>query len=74
MARKKGRSVRKANTDMASVRELFQSVVPEARWRGMIDRMAEIAEGDGPVALEAARVLMACAFGIPGQEDDAEGD
>ena len=41
----------------------------------MVDRMAEIALSDnGPLALEAARVLMACAFGIPGQEDDAEED
>ena len=39
----------------------------------MIDRMAEIALDDGPVALEAARLLMAYAFGIPGQAVDGRG-
>jgi hypothetical protein len=34
--------------------------------------MAEIALGDGPVAAEAARVLMAFAFGIPAQEVGGE--
>ena len=54
------------STDLAHARELIAEVVPDARWREMIGRMAEIAEGDGPIAVEAARVLMACAFGIPG--------
>jgi len=36
------------------------------------DRLVGTALGDAPIALEVARLLMACAFGIPGQEDDAE--
>jgi hypothetical protein len=59
---------------MASARELFQSVVSDARWRAMSDTMAEIAQGDGPVALEAAQLLMSCAFGTPAQEVDGEDD
>ena len=70
MAGKKGRSGRKATTDMASVRELFQSVVPDARWRRIFDGLAELALGDGPLAVEAARVLMSYAFGMPVPEVD----
>ena len=38
----------------------------------MIDRMTEIGLGDGLIALEAARLLMSHAFGIPGQEEEEE--
>ena len=48
--------------------ELMGAVIPEARWRDLIERIAGIAEGDGPFAVEAAQWLMACAFGTPTEE------
>jgi hypothetical protein len=58
---------------MAHARELIAAVVPEATCRLIFARLSEIAlSDDSPLALETARVLMASAFGIPGQEDDEE--
>ena len=76
MAGEKGSSERELGPDLTPLRELIGSVITDDRWREMIERIAGIAEGDGPYALEAAQLLMSYAFGLPAQveEEDEEGE
>ena len=70
MSEEKGSSGSNYSTGIAHARESIAAVVPDARWREIFDRLAEIALGDGPHAVEAAQLLMAYAFGMPAQEVD----
>ena len=72
MTGEKASSGRELSTGIAHARELIAAVMPDARWREIFDRLAEIALGDGPLAVEAAQLLMAYAFGMPAQEVDGE--
>ncbi len=66
MSGKKGRSGRKSNADIVRARGLIGAVIPDTRWKGIIENLAKLAEGKSErPALEAFRILATYAFGVP---------
>ena len=73
MSGKKGRSGRKSNAEVARARELFRSVIPEARRKKIIRNLAQQAlETKGRRAMEAFRVLAPYLFGVPTEKNSGE--
>ena len=73
MSGKKGRSGRKSNADIAHARGLIGAVIPDTRWKGIIENLAKLAEGKSErPALEAFRVLATYAFGVPTEKNSPE--
>ena len=57
---------RKSNAEIARARQVFRSVIPEARWRRIIENLAKLAEKEqSRSALEAFRLLAPYSFGVP---------
>jgi hypothetical protein len=64
---------RKSNVDIARAREMFRSVIPDARRRKMIEHLAKLAEDDqARPALEALRLLAPYLFGVPTEKNSVE--
>ena len=70
---KKGRSGRQCNAEIAQAREMFRSVIPEARRKKMIEHLAKLAEqNDARPALDAYRLLLPYLFGVPTEKNSVE--
>ena len=60
-------SGRKSNADIARARELIGKAVPDVKWKEILESLAVLACGSDRAAVEAARLLMGYAFGLPTQ-------
>ena len=64
---------RKSNAEIAQTRELFRSVIPEARRKKMLEHLAKLAEqNDTRPALDAYRLLLPYLFGVPTEKNSVE--
>ena len=64
---------RKSNADIAHAREVFRSVIPEARWRRIIENLAKLAEKEqSRSALEAFRLLAPYVSGVPTEKNSGD--
>ena len=64
---------RKSNADIAHAREVFRSVIPEKRWRKIIENLAKLAENaEARPALEAFRLLAPYVSGVPTEKNSGD--
>ena len=72
MSGKKGRSG-KSKVEVAHARQVFRSVIPEKRWRKIIDNLAQVAEDkQSQSAMEAFRLLAPYVSGVPTESNSGE--
>ena len=70
---KRAGSGRKSDVEITRAREMFRSVIPEARQKKMIEHLAKLAEqNDTRPALDAYRLLLPYLFGVPTEKNSVE--
>ena len=70
---KRAGSGRKSDAEITRAREMFRSVIPEARRRKIIENLAELAlEKKGRRAMEAFKALAPYLFGVPGESNSVD--
>ena len=64
---------RKSNADIARARGLIGAVIPDARWKEIVEKLAQLTTTrTDRTAVEAFRALALYSFGVPTEKNSSE--